>query len=143
MLVYLDIDGVLIPDRDSAAGIAPVMVDRVHQILDATGAQLVVSSHRRRSPATVLALLADAGLGDCELFGSAWSTPDSLPDLNDDLSVRGQEIQAHIDQHGVVDFVILDDCPVLPAHAARHIQPDPAIGLTDDHVAKAISLLQV
>lgn len=141
-VIYLDIDGVLIPDRADARSAAPAMTDRLQRLLNTTGAQVVVSSHRRRSFMEVVVTLSAFGLTPDHLLKSASSTPFLAPrDLDDDLSVRGQEIQAHIDAHGIDQFVILDDMPVLAAHADRHVQPQPATGLTDVDIDRAISIL--
>jgi hypothetical protein len=141
MTIYLDIDGVMIPDRFPAgAAISPAFSARLRQILNATGAQLVVSSQRRRST-DVLSLLAAAGFTSADLAAD-WRTPLQIIDADDDLSLRGQEIAAHSARAGVHDFVILDDCPVLASQADRHVQTDPAVGLTDADVGKAISILQ-
>jgi hypothetical protein len=140
MIVYLDIDGVLIPDRASGSAINPVFASRLRRILDATGAKLVISSHRRRSLA-VVDLLGCAGFSQADL-ALVWFTPLTLADPDDDLSLRGQEIAAHVSSVAAREFVILDDCPVLASQAQRHVQTDPDVGLTDADVDQAIAILQ-
>src|SRR3546814_6635916 len=61
LFLYLDIDGVAIPDRQADQSITFAMSNRLRRILDRTGAKLVISSHRRISKLTVLNLLSAAG----------------------------------------------------------------------------------
>lgn len=142
-VIYLDIDGVLLPD------VSPMLVDipvaiaiDLHRIIAATGAAVVVSSQRRRSAIGVGMTLATAGVRDTHFHTGAWSTPFLSDDaLDDALSVRGQEIKAHADRFGVSNYVIIDDMPVLADQRDRHIQPDPRVGLTSDQADIAIAIL--
>lgn len=142
MLVYLDIDGVMIPARQDPNFIPPDHAKRLRRILDQTGAKLVITSHRRVSRLGVLKLLLDAGFTERDL-SPAWST-DPIPsnEINDDLSIRGQEIAHHIARTQTDQYVILDDFPMLASQACRHVQPDENLGLTDVDADVAISILK-
>lgn len=140
MLIYLDIDGVLIPSGTNAGQIHSSFADRLRKILDLTGAKIVVSSTRRRSPQNVKALLGSAGISDDD-FASDWATDLVIPGLNDDLSIRGQEIAHHYDRVGPCPYVILDDFPVLTVQNEFHVQPFEQIGLTDNQADTAIDIL--
>jgi hypothetical protein len=141
VLVYLDIDGVVIPAGQDPNTIAPAFAQRLRRILDATGAKLVVSSHRRQSRDGVLALLSASGFGQADLADD-WATDLNCPDLDDDLSIRGQEIARHAARNQADRYVILDDCPCLPDQAWRHVQTDDRVGLTDGDVDVAINILK-
>lgn len=137
--LYLDIDGVAIPDRQDLNTISFAMAARLRRILDATNAKIVLSSHRRISKLTVLSLLSAAGFTRHD-FADDWSTPFLLTP-SPDSSVRGQEIAQHLDHNHPAAFVILDDGPVLPSQANNFVQTDPSKGLTDDDADEAIAIL--
>src|SRR3546814_2188153 len=73
LFLYLDIDGVAIPDRQADQSITFAMSNRLRRILDRTGAKLVISSHRRISKLTVLNLLSAAGFPRHD-FADDWSS---------------------------------------------------------------------
>lgn len=128
-MIYLDIDGVLIlAGQDASHPDVRGRADLVARIADRLGMALVVSSQRRVSR-DVVDLLAGLGLADLIATGDAWRTPFiSDDDLDPDLPVRGQQIQAHIDAFGVGDHLVIDDDFALPSH--RWIRVDPDVGLT-------------
>lgn len=139
MFLYLDFDGVIIPDGHDLNSISFAAAARLRRILDATGAKIVVSSHRRISKPMVLNLLAAVGFTHHD-FADNWTTPILLMP-NPDSSVRGQEIGQHLVDNRPANYVILDDCPVLPSQAPKFVQTDPRKGLTDDDADKAIAIL--
>lgn len=139
MFLYLDIDGVAIPDGHDLNSIPAAMATRLRRILDATDAKIVVSSHRRTSKVSVLSLLSAAGFTHRD-FADNWSTPIMLMP-SPDASVRGQEIGQHLTDNRPRKFVILDDGPVLPSQAAQFVQTDARKGLTDADTDQAISIL--
>ncbi|QAY80329.1 HAD domain-containing protein [Sphingosinicella sp. BN140058] len=141
MIVYLDIDGVIIPKGSDPNVISPDFAARLTRILDATGARIVVSSHRRRSPHAVRALLTASGVAR-DRFAADPFTALVLPDLDDDLSIRGQEIARHVQRNNVEAYVILDDCPCLPSQASLHVQTDDRRGLSDVDADVAINILR-
>src|SRR3546814_8245497 len=97
LFLYLDIDGVAIPDRQADQSITFAMSNRLRRILDSTGAKLVISSHRRISNLTVFNLLSAAGFTPHD-FADDSCTPFLLsPSPN--TSVRGQEIAQHLVHH--------------------------------------------
>ncbi|AXK43916.1 HAD domain-containing protein [Erythrobacter aureus] len=145
MIIYLDIDGVLIPRKAHRDVIPARFAARLVRLLQSTRASLVITSTRRRSPDDLLSLLSNAGIARSALYQgpAGWMTALDLDDLDDDLSIRGQEIADHIDRAQPARFVILDDFPVLAQHQPQHIQPDEDVGITDAHIDQAITLLTV
>ena len=144
-LVYLDIDGVIVTDRSTKLGgagyIPPGAASIVVDILDQTGARLVVASTWRRD-ADCRAKLAQAGIGQDRYFVD-WRTPDLLPEEEvADIPVRGSEIERHLRRHQPSRYVIIDDDPgMLPHQKDFHIQVDPSIGLTRTDAETAIEAL--
>lgn len=140
-MIYLDIDGVLIPDNapDDDNGRLHTKGSHVAWIAKTTGMPIVLSSHRRRS-SDVHDLLRAAGLSEF-LFqhDTLWRTPLDLDDLDDDLSIRGQEIERHRQQAGVGRHLVIDDMPVLSCHT--HLAIDPARGITFADRSRAQYLL--
>ncbi len=103
-VLFLDVDGVLNCARTTARynqfiGIDPYMALLVNRICEATGAQIVLSSTWR----------LQKNLRD-EVNSVIFPTPiDVTPDHND-MTNRGSEIQAWLDQHPeVTRYAILDD----------------------------------
>ncbi|WP_373696612.1 HAD domain-containing protein [Microvirga yunnanensis] len=145
-LVYLDIDGVIVTDRSTKLGgagyIPPGSAAMVVDILDQTGARLVVASTWRRD-ADCRDKLAKAGIGQDRYFID-WRTPDLLPEEEiADVPIRGSEIDRHLQRHRPARYVIIDDDPgMLPHQKHFHIQVDPSIGLTWTDAETAIALLR-
>lgn len=139
-LIYLDIDGVMVPAGHYHHVIPDLIAARLRTILNSTHARIVVSSARRRTN-EVRGLLHTAGFSARDLAPD-WRTRLSIPDFDFDLSIRGQEIADHVQTNRPGRYVILDDCPVLSDQAAHHVQPDEKIGLTDAHVDQAIAILK-
>lgn len=145
-LVYLDIDGVIVTDRSTKLGgagyIPPGAASMIVDILDRTGARLVVASTWRRD-ADCRAKLAQAGIGKDRYFID-WRTPDLSPEEEiSDLPIRGSEIDRHLQRHQPARYVIIDDDPgILPHQKGFHIQVDPSIGLTWTDAETAIALLR-
>jgi len=142
-VIYLDIDGVMMLPTDqpdtilsNIAGIPQYRADLLKGLLARTKSVLVISSQRRISD-DVLLLLKDAGLTKYLAQGDCWKTP-FIQNPDDDKSVRGQEIQAHIDQWGVKKHLIIDDMPVLGHHKAILIDPDT--GLDSQHIITALKV---
>lgn len=126
MIIYLDIDGVLVPTGKAHDIIPDEQARRLRSLLRATGAKIVISSARRHSLAAILRLLGQAGIQQSTLYsaGAGWRTPVDMDFADDDLSLRGQEIALHRLRSPKVPYVILDDVPVLPHQASYHVQPD-------------------
>ena len=139
-MIYLDIDGVLIlqgdrPDADCVKQRAALVRDLCRTM----NVDIVVSSQRRISN-DVIDLLTGLGLAGY----MTKSCPNRTPfirgdDLDPDLPVRGQEIDAHIKANGIVRHVVIDDDSTLSDH--NYVRIDPAMGLTGADVMKAAALL--
>lgn len=139
--VFLDVDGVLNSqawydakrargERLHGAEIDPWAVGCLRRILDATGAQVVLSSTWRGSAEL------EARLIECGVPLNGHRTP-ALPSRN-----RGREIAAWLRRHPeVTEYVILDDDDdagsVTPA---RFIKVDGQRGLQDVNVEAAVLL---
>lgn len=117
----------------------PTAVARVNQILDATGAQLIISSTWRKlnTQEELQILLGVRGLSH-QIMGM---TPVLPPKHFMEQVPRGEEIGAWLADHPeVTSFAILDDDWVDP-YKAQHVWVHPHQALTDENVAKAIALL--
>lgn len=143
MLIYLDIDGVLIPTGEPRDIVPGEQAHLLRSLVSATGAKIVISSARRRSLPGILRLIGQAGLHQSALYsdGAGWRTPLDMEFTDEELSLRGQEIALHRLRSPKIPYVILDDVPVLAHQASYHVQPDERIGLTDSDVARAIEIL--
>jgi hypothetical protein len=159
-VIFLDFDGVLNseqyeqgPDYMSPTGlpfgesrIDPKCIQRVNHLIDSTGAKVVLSTAWRHmwSRDEIVDMLEKRG------FKHASSVLDILPSLNDS---RGEEVKqwlgqseegARIGGEGVDGYVILDDVPEFDGEQMQHfIQTNPDVGLTDQDVRRAISILGI
>jgi hypothetical protein len=122
-------------------GIDPDCIGYLNQILDASDAQVVVSSSWRfcHSLIGLQKLLEYRGFKG-ELIDVTPITPITLAGLE---KLRGHEIQAWLDLNPEVDrFVILDDCKDM-AHLSKHlVLVNRKIGLTEEDALKAISIIK-
>lgn len=141
-IIFLDFDGVVVTRKQADASprnyLCPNKVGMVKALCDRAGARVVISSTWRVSDDCRDALAA-AGLHSAYLFDD-WATP-LLVDSDDDVSVRGLEIDQHVRANNIRRYVILDDMPVLKSQASRHVQPDPAVGITQDQIDLAFDLI--
>jgi hypothetical protein len=137
-VIFLDIDGVLNSRRyHPRRYFEPDLVARLNQITRATGAKIVISSARRRSHAydELTQILRKAGV-EGDVIGRTGYDPRVCG------RQRGDEIIEWLNLNpDVTRIVILDDRDDM-----RHIGPalvptNPAIGLEDKHVHKAIAML--
>ena len=138
-VLFLDIDGVLnsafaINEQRRGDAIDRGMVERVNQIVDATGCKIVISSTWRlyQKPEKLTALLYGYGLRPVVI--------DRTPELDIEDFNRGDEINTWLKNHPeVTHFVILDDND---DSAMRNlVQTTFKHGLQAEHVVKAIQLL--
>lgn len=160
-IIFLDFDGVLNSGpflsadhgagweaAGEAAAIDPAAVARLNRIVEATGAEVVVSSSWRhgRMRTELSGLLKSRGFKGIVRD----KTPDFVPN-GDDLSnrhcgERGDEIRAWLDANGprlgVTSFVVLDDNSDMSAVRDRFVQTDFDAGLTDAHVDRCIAMLK-
>lgn len=141
-IIFLDFDGVVVTRKQSDAAprnfLCPYKVGMVKALCDRAGARVVISSTWRVSHDCRDALAA-AGLHSVYLFDD-WATPLNV-DSDDDASARGLEIDQHVRANNIRRYVILDDMPVLKSQASRHVQPDPAVGITQDQIDLAFDLI--
>ena len=144
-MIYLDIDDVMLTYADKAND--PFNAPRhrmavLNRICHYTKAPIVLSSDWRKGD-TGMAFLKAHNLWDRSQYllqGKDWHTPVHLTDLDDDLSVRGQYIAAHMAAHNVTRYLIIDDCPVLQSQAPGYLRIDPDIGLMDADYGRAVAL---
>jgi hypothetical protein len=140
-IVFLDIDGVLNSEqsRDESGSLiefSKKAVANLNEILSSTSALIVISSSWRIdwTLEEISRHLVRQGVASPKIVGKT-------PELAD--QPRGHEIQAWLDDapFPVQSFVILDDRDDLHPNRLRHIQTDPAEGLTAHDAYRATSLL--
>ena len=139
-VIFLDVDGCLNTlrrfnyiDKDK--------VDRVVAIIHATGAKVVVSSSRRYfgiGPGTIF--YSDILSGGGEELLSYMIGMTELPIIWEP-SERWKEIKNWLDKNPTETFCIIEDVCEMERFEPFTIRCDPAIGLTDDGVQKAINIL--
>lgn len=155
-LIFLDIDGVLnswrfyknnalkgkkpsmLPDDQ----IDPKAVGHLNEIIEATGALVVVSSTWRlnRTPKQLQEILNKFGFIGC-IIGK---TPSMHRDAEGKRLYRGDEIQYWLNdnKHIVVDsFVIIDDDSDMAHLIARLFKTDMKGGLKKSHIGPIIGML--
>jgi hypothetical protein len=153
-VLFLDVDGVLnsaeffhrvrdtiTKDRHVAIEhIDPEAVKRLSDIVDATGAKIVISSVWRymHRPAEMWAILGHHGFRGHVIGATRRST---------ESKARGKEIDAWLSESGsdrkdpVECFAILDDDADMEPHMDRLVQTSWQSGLQDAQVKQAIKLL--
>lgn len=151
LLVFLDIDGVLVTQRTlkGRSGLRavadPNCVKALNHILAETDAFLVISSSWRF-----------CGLEEMWLILTHWGVQGCVVGITPDLTVkegsiyqsvpRGREIQAFIDElaangRAVHGFVILDDDPDMEHLLPWLVKTQFETGLTMEHANQAIAIL--
>ncbi len=137
-MIYLDIDGVLILENEDDAAKLSERGEHVAWIANQLSMPIVISSQRRISW-DVLQIIEAAGLLQHTIdHPELWRTPLRVENMDDDLSIRGQEIEAHRRAMGIGPHLIIDDSPVLAAQT--HLAIDPAIGLVSADRDRALAL---
>jgi hypothetical protein len=127
-IIFLDIDGVLNTYKEQGIRkdyVDPVKVNRVKQIVDATGAQIVISSNWRFDMEPVfreLAELKNSIIGRTGLEGN-----------------RIKEIEQWLDNNPTKNWIVIDDLFLFFPGRLIHTKED--VGITDADVSKAISIL--
>jgi len=154
-IIFLDIDGVLnrfseytapsVPTHEwnptvmQRCGIAlelfPRQIRRMNELVQSTGAKIVLTSSWRKGDDTwwlnLLRTLEESGLLPVVI--------DKTPDLR--LN-RGDEIQAWLDEHPeVTHFVIFDDIDEFPGFLDKFIQTDYRLGVQDTDIVRAKEIL--
>ncbi len=152
-ILFLDVDGVLNSgaffssgrrvkshDYDPRNQIDPEAVKLLSEIIEATGAKIVISSVWRynHKPGEMQRLLASFGCR-CQVVGS---TPRST-----ESHARGKEIDAWLSEGGysrrdpVETFVILDDDADMEPHMKRLVRTSWDLGLERSQVERVIEML--
>lgn len=137
-IIFLDFDGVIVVGTDWRKA-SPVHIQRLNRIIEATGAEIVVSSSWRYGH-------------DCEALLKEWGcvgkvigcTPKGGHELPSGIfkgETRGSEIQGWLELHPTETFIIIDDDPDMGALRPRCIFTDFRDGLQDLHVQLAIRAL--
>lgn len=139
-VIFLDFDGVLNCYRSFERDRSPVSLwdpnlECLARLVKHSGARVVISSSWRYFyPIEELTMALWAYGVDCEVLGRTVCRFGSLP--------RGLEIQEWLDENpGVEFFCILDDEGDMEHLAPYLVRTSMETGLTDTHVAQALSLL--
>ena len=111
-MIYLDIDDVMLTYADKASD--PFNAPRhrmavLNRICHYTKAPIVLSSDWRKGD-TGMAFLKAHNLWDRSQYllrGTDWHTPVRLSDLDDDLSVRGRNVQRGIGEFRIVTCLFI------------------------------------
>ena len=155
-VIFLDVDGVLNSElsREQERNnfdnwmeheVSEMHVNNLKKIVDATGAQIVLSSSWRfdHPKATGRDFIADPLMKilDRKLKAVGLDIIDVTPDLRG--KIRGVEIQDWLDRHSEVEkFVILDDdTDMTDAQKPFFVNTTFKNGLTEDLANKAIEIL--
>jgi hypothetical protein len=137
-VIFLDIDGVLAPirDLDRYGDLEPACVDVLNEIVDQSGAAVVVSSSLRygKTIDELQQMLDDVGFRGRVVD----VTPTHLRG-----SDRGDEIAAWLHDHPVGGWVILDDHRDMGSLLDRLVQTNPTRGLEAAHVEQALARLVI
>lgn len=157
-IIFLDIDGVLnwfqkltdpgIPNHEWSPEVMKSFgikleafdpcIERLNKITDATGALIVLSTSWRKGYladyADVVTFLKDRGVKAFIIGRTPWGNG---------YKCRGEEIQAWVTEHEAEldTWVILDDHTDMGLVLNKLIQTEHDVGLTDDHVERAIKVL--
>lgn len=158
-VIFLDMDGVLnsahylyvehrrsrgqrAEGRDWAEMIDPKMVARLNRIIERTGAKAVLSSSWR----IVFAETMDEFREILRGRGFAGEVIDRTPIASEMggtcTGVRGVEVAWWLGRAEVSSFVILDDSDDFPGLEDRLVRTSWAHGLTDEHVDRAVEILE-
>ncbi|TXN07374.1 hypothetical protein FV222_02415 [Methylobacterium sp. WL103] len=150
LTIYLDVDGVVTTvGYQRQAGkdrLNPTQVALVAGLVTEFDAKVVVSSTWRVDDCRPT--LVKAGLPET-CFHPDWRTA-ILPTSRDaetggmlpaERAGRGDEIAEHAARNRILDYLVLDDVAVGPAHAGRHVRPIAESGLSEADVAQARRLL--
>lgn len=129
-IIFLDIDGVLNSEesmiRNRSVALVPMAVARLRDVVERTGAHIVVTSSWRHGN-DWRERIRDA------FEAAGWPTPpllDRTPKLS---GGRGEEIAAWLREHPAKDyFIIDDDVDFLPDQTKNLIRCDTAQGFQDE-----------
>ncbi|NQX65653.1 hypothetical protein HQN90_05880 [Paenibacillus alba] len=141
-LIFLDIDGVLVTtnslipsDKYFAHTFDKTCVQNLIEILNATGAKVVISSSWRegRTLAQLQSIFQSNGIEDCVIG--------LTPSFNDE-TIRGTEIKAYLEGcNGLECFVIIDDEEKMGDLEPFLIETEFRTGITESVKDEVISRL--
>ena len=165
-ILFLDVDGVLNSLAYCATrGVPPVQLEavdawhldpaavlRLNELIEVTGAKVVLSSDWRMAPEKPGMVRTEAAL---RRRGATFRLHDATPVLTmkqrrdrfgamwqGTYTPRGFEIQCWLDEHPQVERIaIVDDEPEMEHLMDRLVLTDTAVGLTDEDCSKLVSLL--
>lgn len=153
MVIFLDLDGVANSHKrhpnSPYCGIDPACMARLNRILEATEADIVISSSWRYlvlGGAMTLAgftyMLQTHGLSpDARIIGTTRADPDPPPLNEDGWRERAKQIREYVAEHKVGSWIAIDDAPLaLPPR--RFVQTRGDCGLRERDVELAIRLLK-
>lgn len=143
-VIFLDIDGVLIPYGQDARNLNPECTGHLQQIVQATDARLVISSSWRLALySELLNMLSDYGLAN-RVIGCTPHRVAAPENAGADWldHMRAHEITAWLAEnrvkYGITHYLCLDDDRTFPHAQMRTIYNR---GLEKSHVNRAIALL--
>ena len=145
-IIFLDIDGVLIPyGKDSRTLHAPCLAALV-SILSQTSARIVVSSSWRlynmpelMAMFRVVMLPTGETIADRVIGTTPWS--DQLLDDNIVSRCRPKEIRAWVDEHQFTGTAVIIDDETLHGVPYPHVKTQLYTGLTENHVSAIVRYL--
>lgn len=156
-LLFLDIDGVL--NRTATApqiNLEQDKVDRLRAVLDASGADVVLSTYWRAFDQYVAYTFGRMGAQGERVVGRTPGDPHLMDSVAHDDNVkttRIREIASYMEERfgprdeegaGWPTFAIVDDKVVVPddhAWSERFVKTEPHEGLTDGHVDRLVAAL--
>lgn len=141
--MFLDFDGVLSSVANGYRGLDPSNVARLNVLCESTGATVVVTSTWRRGGLMSCRTLLRAAGFTGRVFQCTPIIEMRQPSGLYLTVTRGQEIQAWLDGCGdrVERFVILDDDKDMGELAPYLVRTDPAVGLMDADLERAVDVL--
>lgn len=148
-ILFLDVDGVLnhraIYQPGNSAPLCPHAIERLHQVVAATGCSVVLSSTWRKEPRLVERL---RGEGVLQAAHPDYRTKDRAPSRMRGSpflagGLRGKEIAEWLSRHPeVARFAIVDDdADFLHGQMAYFVQTNFDTGLQNDHVERLVAIL--
>ena len=149
-IVFLDFDGVLNteqyqaqlavngkPTKDTWGPLFdPLAVENLRRILDATNAQIVISSSWQY-------------VHSLDSLRMMWKVRELPGEIRDTLACgatyisRGEEIECWLERNDRPDYLIIDDLDdFFPAQRDHYVETNPIVGITEADAQKAIEILR-
>jgi hypothetical protein len=149
-IIFLDIDGVLNGHPKWGSGdplIDASCVKRLNDILERTGAKIVISSAWRYQilgkeitlRGFQYMLISHGMFAGVDVIGHTRSDEE----ITEAMGGRATQILAWIDENRHVGpWVVLDDLPLGDVLKEYHVRTDPSEGLIDSDVDKAVAIIE-